>query len=706
MIKDFRFLVKNIFTGIKAAIIGLQKIPGEVRPEDEFKLTNRPFAFNHQLSLLYRDVLRYGIHAFDFFVIDGFNDDGVFDKSSDKNFYITRDSKICLEEKETIEAFSTIFIQIDPFMFQDAVSPELDFIVSSVIHNNSLASVTQHLLSSLALSQNFPGLLMNYLVRNYERLGDHDTYGNTIFKLFKLLFVTIAYYPDKIESILKPHLTTIIMNSFKFAPKSEDSSNYFQVLRALFRAISGGRYESLYQEVVPLLQIILENLNQLLGMANNVQTKELFAELCLTVPVRLSVLLPYLSFLLQPLLTSLQAGPELASQGLRTLELCLDNLTEGFLEPILTPLSGNIMKGLYRHLQVDMNEGNAQTALRILGKLGGKNRRDIHNLSFAHVDSKAPRLNLEYVFDLDSNQIHTLPLNDALVYVSKIIKKEYPIEEKELFRVAYDFNQNCISKVLGITYLSAEEYIAVKVGCDKFLQIQNSSMDTEQDDPNDLFEAIGPFPRISSEQEGLLLTELFENLMCSTMIDQLKEDANCALDELVKVFAAVAVLDTVNKMGSSEYQSNACPFIQAIVNLFKSSNPELRKVAENAIVAFKLRIDQLLLSEETVQKMLVWDTLSSQLVLSCYLKNIHSKMGACSGISTVVFKLNFGKKWIISKEIEFLKALLYVLKDSNDLICSNDGETRRILSEIMRQCHHDQFVGEEYANVLQLFITV
>ena len=71
-------------------------------------------------------------------------------------------------------------------------------------------------------------------------------------------------------------------------------------------------------------------------------------ELCLTVPVRLSALLPHLHYLMRPLVLALQAGPDLVSQGLRTLELCIDNLTPAFLDPIMAPVIGDLMQALWK----------------------------------------------------------------------------------------------------------------------------------------------------------------------------------------------------------------------------------------------------------------------------------------------------------------------------------------------------------------------
>ncbi|KAA1093779.1 hypothetical protein PGTUg99_029208 [Puccinia graminis f. sp. tritici] len=104
--------------------------------------------------------------------------------------------------------------------------------------------------------------------------------------------------------------------------------------------------------------------------------RELFAELCLTVPVRLSVLLPYLTYLMRPLVIALQAAPDLVSQGLRTLELCVDNLTQEIFTPLMALVIHDVMTSLWKLLKpLPYNPNHAHVALRILGKLGGRNQK-------------------------------------------------------------------------------------------------------------------------------------------------------------------------------------------------------------------------------------------------------------------------------------------------------------------------------------------
>ncbi len=166
----------------------------------------------------------------------------------------------------------------------------------------------------------------------------------------------------------------IVTKSLEYASKAKEPYNYFLLLRALFRSIGGGNHDLLYQEFLPLLPILLQNLNELQTGLHKQHLKDLFVELCLTVPVRLSSLLPYLPLLMDPLVSALNGSQTLVSQGLRTLELCVDNLQPDFLYEHIQPVRTDLIHGLWRTLR-STNDSNAQTAFRVLGKLGGNNRK-------------------------------------------------------------------------------------------------------------------------------------------------------------------------------------------------------------------------------------------------------------------------------------------------------------------------------------------
>ena len=149
------------------------------------------------------------------------------------------------------------------------------------------------------------------------------------------------------------------------------------------RSIGGGRFEQLYKEVLPILQEMLDTLAFLLQHAEDDAERDLYVELTLTVPVRLTNLLPHLGYLMKPLVHALGANADLVSQGLRTLELCIDNLTADFLDPTMNPVLRDLMAALHKLLQpIPASRLHAYAALKILGKLGGRNRRfqEVENL--------------------------------------------------------------------------------------------------------------------------------------------------------------------------------------------------------------------------------------------------------------------------------------------------------------------------------------
>lgn len=130
----------------------------------------------------------------------------------------------------------------------------------------------------------------------------------------------------------------------ELAQSAKEPYNYFLLLRALFRSIGGGSHDLLYQEFLPLLPNLLQGLNMLQSGLHKQHMKDLFVELCLTVPVRLSSLLPYLPMLMDPLVSALNGSQTLVSQGLRTLELCVDNLQPDFLYDHIQPVRAELMQ--------------------------------------------------------------------------------------------------------------------------------------------------------------------------------------------------------------------------------------------------------------------------------------------------------------------------------------------------------------------------
>jgi transformation/transcription domain-associated protein len=183
---------------------------------------------------------------------------------------------------------------VDPAIFLEVFSSQINYFYELVKSDAALLAVPQYVLATELVSRNLASVLLTFLMSNerFEELGNaSQPIANILLRLFKMVFTSVTLYPDLNESVLQPHMSDLITKSLKYAAKAKEPNNYFMLLRALFRNIGGGRYESLYKEVLPLLPFLLKNLNTLLVVSEKPAMRDLFVELCLTVPVRLSVLL-------------------------------------------------------------------------------------------------------------------------------------------------------------------------------------------------------------------------------------------------------------------------------------------------------------------------------------------------------------------------------------------------------------------------------
>lgn len=107
-------------------------------------------------------------------------------------------------------------------------------------------------------------------------------------------------------------------------------------------------------------------------------TRHVLIELCLTLPARLASLIPHMPVLLRLTVTAVgvKSRGELNAAALRTLEFWIDHLGANYLYNVLAQeprTMTDMMHALCNNLRPSPFPFGT-TALRILGKLGGKNR--------------------------------------------------------------------------------------------------------------------------------------------------------------------------------------------------------------------------------------------------------------------------------------------------------------------------------------------
>jgi len=346
---------------------------------------------------------------------------------------------------EPMEMLVGALLEINPHIFREVWTLKVDFFFQTARKRHHILQICQALFGREPTSAILVSVMLRHLILNLPQLGEYDDPTAVItIRLFKMAFGAIAMYPQHNEPILASHLSQLITECFPLAAKATKPTNYYHLLRGLFRAIGGGggRFELLYKEVLPLLPEMLENLNRQLLVSDG-YSRDMLVELCLTVPLRLTHLLPHLSYLMKPLVLALRGGPELVAQGLRTLELCIDNLTPDFLDPTLNTVLRELMEALQSHLKpLPANHINAHTTLRILGKLGGRNRRLLEKepeLKYHHISDPAQ------VFVSFGAGTKGLDLGSATSIAIKVLKRHTSPYRQQ----AFDFIQACVATLLS-----------------------------------------------------------------------------------------------------------------------------------------------------------------------------------------------------------------------------------------------------------------
>ena len=73
--------------------------------------------------------------------------------------------------------------------------------------------------------------------------GGEANNADLYLKFFKLVLSSVSLFLQNNESMLKPHLHTIVKQFTQLANRAKDLYNYFLLFRAFFRSIGGGKVE-------------------------------------------------------------------------------------------------------------------------------------------------------------------------------------------------------------------------------------------------------------------------------------------------------------------------------------------------------------------------------------------------------------------------------------------------------------------------------
>ena len=612
------------------------------------------------------------------------------------NHYMISSSK---EEKDLLETFATVFHCIDPATFHEVFHEEIPKLYDMIFEHTALLHVPQFFLASEATSPSFAGMLLRFLMDRIDQVGTADVKKSSILlRLFKLAFMAVTLFSNQNEQVLLPHVLDIVTKSIELSTTAEEPMNYFLLLRSLFRSIGGGKFEHLYKQILPLLEMLLEVLNNLLLAARKPADRDLYVELCLTVPARLSNLLPHLSYLMRPLVVALRAGSDLVGQGLRTLELCVDNLTADYLDPIMAPVIDELMTALFDHLRpTPYSHFHAHTTMRILGKLGGRNRKfmtgapgltfqqfsdDVTSFDLKLIGSKKDRaFPAELGVDLAIGKLMEIPKGAAAKKSDLYYKKQalHMIKTQVKLRLGVDSLPEDFGRLVR---LQAQDLLARK--CEVDLSALEGA-DRERS-------------VLKKDGQDQMLKKLIKAVILAVSLPEFTAEASTLLTNICR---HVTILEVGRSL--AEMKQKTMPFnvdsgegplfidgrvlADAIVESLSSDMITIREAAQTAIREIYDTTATIFGSDKEIYRLSFFTHLSSLFCHNCYEEEWFSKAGGSLGINFMITEINMGDAWVHDRLYDFAKALMYVIKDMPpDLPAKTRTGAQETLELLLHRC--------------------
>ncbi|XP_032430561.1 transformation/transcription domain-associated protein isoform X1 [Xiphophorus hellerii] len=651
-VSDCRSLVKTLVCGVKTITWGITscKAPGEAQ-----------FIPNKQLqpkeTQIYIKLVKYAMQALDIYQVQVANNQQTYIRVA--NCQTVR----MKEEKEVLEHFAGVFTMMNPLTFKEIFQTTVPYMVERISKNYALQIVANSFLANLSTSALFATILVEYLLERLPEMGSNVELSNLYLKLFKLVFGSVSLFAAENEQMLKPHLHKIVNSSMELAQSAKEPYNYFLLLRALFRSIGGGSHDLLYQEFLPLLPNLLQGLNMLQSGLHKQHMKDLFVELCLTVPVRLSSLLPYLPMLMDPLVSALNGSQTLVSQGLRTLELCVDNLQPDFLYDHIQPVRAELMQALWRTLR-NPAENISHVAYRVLGKFGGSNRKmlkESQRLHYVVTEVQGPSIKVEFT---DCKASIQLPMEKAIETALDCLKSANtePYYRRQAWEVIKCF-------LVAMTSLDDNKHA--------LYQLLSHPNFTEKWIPSVIishrYKAQDTPARRTFEQA---LTGAF----MSAVIKDLRPSALPFVASLIRHYTMVAVAQQCGPFLLPCYQLGSQPstamfhseengskgmdplvLIDAIAICMAYEEKELCKIGEVALAVIFDVASIILGSKERACQLPLFSYIVERLCACCYEQAWYAKLGGVVSIKFLMERLPL--IWVLQNQLTFLKALLFVMMD-------------------------------------------
>ncbi|GMY12228.1 transformation/transcription domain-associated protein-like isoform X1 [Fagus crenata] len=637
------------------------------------------------------------------------------------------------EEREMLHLFSQILAIMEPRDLMDMFSLCMPELFECMICNTQLVHIFSTLLQAPKVYRPFADVLVNFLVSSkLDVLKNPDSPATKlVLHLFRFIFGAVAKAPSDFERILQPHVPVIMEVCMKNATEVERPLGYMQLLRTIFRALAGCKFELLLRDLIPMLQPCLNMLLTMLEGPTGEDMRDLLLELCLTLPARLSSLLPYLPRLMKPLVLCLKGSDELVGLGLRTLEFWVDSLNPDFLEPSMANVMSEVILALWSHLRPTPYPWGAK-ALQLLGKLGGRNRRFLKD-PLALECKENPEHGLRLILTFEPSTPFLVPLDRCINLAVAAVVHKNGVVDSFYRKQALKFLRVCLSSQLNLPgNVSAEEYTPKQLST---LLVSAVDSSWRRSEGSDIKADLG----VKTKTQLLAEKSVFKILLMTIIAADAEPDLHDPKDDFVfnvcRHFAMIFHVDSSSANAStstaalgghglssnvnlsSRSKNGTCLnlkeldpliFLDALVDVLADENRLHAKAALNALNMFaetllflaRSKHADLLMSRGPGTPMIVsspsmntvsappsvripvFEQLLPRLLHCCYGSTWQSQMGGVMGLGALVGKVTV--EILCLFEVRIVRGLVYVLKRLPTYASKEQEETSQVLTQVLR----------------------
>ncbi|XP_011099839.1 transcription-associated protein 1 isoform X3 [Sesamum indicum] len=637
------------------------------------------------------------------------------------------------EEREMVHLFSNILAIMEPRDLMDMFSLCMPELFECMISNSQLVHIFSTLLQAPKVFRPFADVLVNFLVNSKLDVLKHpdSPAAKLVLHLFRFLFSAVAKAPSDCERILQPHVPVIMETCMKNATEIERPIAYLQLLRTMFRALAGGKFELLLRDLIPMLQPCLNMLLAMLEGPTDEDMRELLLELCLTLPARLSSLLPHLPRLMKPLVMCLKGSDDLINLGLRTLEFWIDSLNPDFLEPSMANVMSEVILALWSHLRPAPYPWGGKS-LQLLGKLGGRNRRFLKE-PLALECKENPEHGLRLILTFEPSTPFLVPLDRCINLAVAAVMQKNSTVDGFYRKQALKFLRVCLSSQLNLPGLVNDDGSTSK----QLSTCLSSSVDPSwrRSDTADLKADLGVKTKTQLMAEKSVFKILLMTIIAASAEPELHDPKDEYIGHICRHFAIIFHVESPaaqtsisatsaggpmisssssmsSKLRHNTYLKELDPliFLDALVEVLADENRLYAKAALNALNTFtetllflaKSKHSDILMSRGGPSTPMIvsspsmspvyspppsvrvacFEQLLPRLLHCCYGSTWQAQMGGVMGLGALIGKVTVEVLCLF--QVRIVRALVYVLKRLPTYATKEQEETSQVLTQVLR----------------------